>query len=174
MKKLFSSKPLKETPKGGVKMKKAIFISIFLFLSLMCAQRLFSHCEIPCGIYNDEMRVTMMKEHVTTIEKSMKMIARLSKEEDKNYNQIVRWVNNKQKHANYIRDIVSQYFMTQRIKPVAKKDTAAYQKYIKQITLLHQMLVYAMKAKQSTNLNIVKELRSVLSSFKSSYFGHGG
>ena len=27
----------------------------------------FSHCEIPCGIYDDPMRLDMMAEHITTI-----------------------------------------------------------------------------------------------------------
>ena len=31
----------------------------------------FSHCEVPCGIYGDPMRLDVMAEHVTTIEKSM-------------------------------------------------------------------------------------------------------
>ena len=27
------------------------------------------YCEIPCGIYGDEERIRLLKEHVTTIEK---------------------------------------------------------------------------------------------------------
>ncbi|MDY6953871.1 MAG: superoxide dismutase [Ni], partial [Thermodesulfobacteriota bacterium] len=33
-----------------------------------------AHCEIPCGIYDDQMRIDMIAEHITTIEKSMKQI----------------------------------------------------------------------------------------------------
>jgi len=38
------------------------------------------------------------------------MIIKLSNEETINYNQIVRWVNNKEDHANKLQDIVSQHF----------------------------------------------------------------
>ena len=34
-----------------------------------------AHCEIPCGIYTDEMRVQMIEEHCKTIEKSMSQIS---------------------------------------------------------------------------------------------------
>ena len=40
-----------------------------------------------------------MQEHISTIEKSIKKIEELSKEKEKNSNQIVRWVVNKEKHA---------------------------------------------------------------------------
>lgn len=154
---------------GGLNMKKIILGSIVLSMSLLFAPPAFSHCEIPCGIYGDEMRFDMLEEHITTIEKCMKMVVLLSKEKDKNYNQIVRWVNNKEKHANYVQHIVYQYFMTQRVKPVDEKNTKEYKKYVKQITLLHQMLVYAMKAKQTTDLANVEKLRSLLASFRTAY-----
>ncbi|MCK5701941.1 MAG: hypothetical protein KAI29_12345 [Cyclobacteriaceae bacterium] len=31
------------------------------------AQKTYAHCEIPCGIYNDELRITLLYEHFTTI-----------------------------------------------------------------------------------------------------------
>ncbi len=151
-------------------MKKVILGLIILSMSLMLARTLYSHCEIPCGIYGDEMRFSMIEENITTVEKSMKLIVELSKEEDKNYNQIVRWVNNKEKHADDIQHIVSQYFMTQRVKPVDQGNTEVYRKYVKKVTLLHQMLVYAMKTKQTTDLANVEKLRSLLADFKGAYF----
>ena len=84
-----------------------------------------AHCEIPCGIYGDEARFTAMLEDVQTIEKSMNEINKLSMEDKVNYNQIVRWVNNKEQHADHIREVVAQYFMAQRIKEPAAGDAAA-------------------------------------------------
>lgn len=155
-------------------MKEIILGSIVLSMSLLFAPPGFSHCEVPCGIYRDEMRFDIVEEHITTIEKCMKLVVELTKERDKNYNQIVRWVNNKEKHANYIQHIVCQYFMTQRVKPVDEKNTEEHKKYVKQITLLHEMLVYAMKAKQTTDLANVEKIRSVLASFRTAYFGAEG
>jgi nickel superoxide dismutase len=130
----------------------------------------FAHCEIPCGIYNDQMRINMIKEHITTIEKSMNQIMQLSKENPINYNQLVRWITNKEDHANQLQEIVTQYFMTQRIKLVDADDKAAVKEYEKQLTLLHHMLVHAMKCKQTTDLSHVKDLRKVVDDFAKAYF----
>ena len=151
---------------------KAVTISLISFLiSLFTFSPAFSHCEIPCGIYGDETRFTMLEEDITTVEKSMKLIVELSKAGEKNYNQLVRWIDNKEKHANLIQETVSQYFMTQRIKPADETNQAEYKKYMEQLTLLHEMLIYAMKAKQTTDLANVEKLRALVSSFKTSYFG---
>lgn len=144
---------------------------MLLLLMLASASSIRAHCEIPCGIYDDEMRFDMIAEHITTIEKSMNMITTLSQEENKNYNQLIRWVTNKEDHANEIQNIVYQYFMTQRVKPVDKADSDAYTKYIKQLTLLHELLVYAMKTKQTIDLKHIEKLRSLLEEFRKVYFG---
>jgi nickel superoxide dismutase len=123
----------------------------------------FSHCQIPCGIYDDEMRIDMINEHIGTIEKSMNEIMQLEKEGLQNSNQLVRWIMNKEEHANEIQEIVSQYFMTQRIKPDAKD-------YSKKLGLLHEMLIYAMKCKQTTDLIHVSKLRDLVKEFQGLYF----
>jgi nickel superoxide dismutase len=148
-------------------MKRTAFsLALFLFITTQA----FAHCQIPCGIYDDEARLKLISEHITTIEKSMKSIIELSAAKDINYNQIVRWVNNKETHATYIQDIVSEYFMYQRLTPVARADAKLYADYIDQLTLLHQMGVYAMKAKQGLDLSNVQKLRQLLESFKKAYF----
>jgi len=136
-----------------------------LIFVIFTASTALSHCEIPCGIYDDHMRVHMIEEHITTIEKSMKQITSLQKEKPINYNQLVRWIMNKEDHANKLQEIVTQYFMTQRI----KMDTKNYEK---KVTLLHQMLVYAMKCKQTTDLSNTQKLRSLLKQFEDLYLDH--
>lgn len=153
-------------------MKKIIFAFAFLLLTVIFISKIFSHCQIPCGIYDDPMRISMIKEHITTIEKSMKEITALSKEGDKNYNQIVRWVVNKEEHADELSEIVTFYFMTQRLKPVEQKNSNEYKEYLKKLTLLHEMLIYAMKAKQTTDLASIEKLRSLTEDFNKVYFSH--
>ncbi len=155
-------------------MKKPIFnlknITILItLLILFLSNTVYGHCEIPCGIYGDSLRVALIKEHITTIDKSMKQIASLSQESTVNYNQIVRWITNKENHAKKIQDIVSQYFLHQRIK-LTNADSDNYDQYITNLTLLHQLLVYSMKAKQSTDLDVIDKLNETISSFEESYF----
>ena len=150
-------------------MTKSIVVSSIMAICLLVSINARSHCQVPCGIYGDQARLDSIAEHITTIEKAMKQINTLSKAKTLNHNQIVRWVNTKEDHADQIQSIVTKYFMTQRIKPADKKNAKAYAKYIKQITSLHQLLIYAMKAKQTTDLANVEKLKGYLADFKKVY-----
>jgi nickel superoxide dismutase len=136
----------------------------FVFL-VITAAHVTAHCEIPCGIYDDELRANLIYEHSITIEKSMKKIAELKKQKTVNYNQLVRWISNKEEHATKIQHTISQYFMTQRIRPDAEK-------YPDKLSVLHKMLQVAMKCKQSIDPANVQSLRSLLKEFEILYFGH--
>lgn len=151
---------------------KSIILSIMLGAILFMTQgkSSYAHCEIPCGIYGDSLRIEQIEEHIRTVEKSMNQIEGLSKAGDKNYNQLIRWVTNKEEHANKIQDIVSQYFLHQRIAPVDPSNEEAYEKYVTHLKLLHELLVYAMKAKQTTDLSFVEKMRETLHKFEDSYF----
>ena len=153
--------------------KKLVFLGILLAV-LILTPVLYSHCQIPCGIYGDPARLDMIAENIMTIEKSMKQIVELSAKDKPNMNQIVRWVQNKEKHADDISHTISYYFMAQRIKPVDQADTESYRKYVKKLTLLHQMLVYTMKARQTTDLSNVEKLRVLLGEFRTDYLPQTG
>jgi nickel superoxide dismutase len=118
-----------------------------------------AHCQVPCGIYDDQMRIHLMEEHVTTIEKAMKQI-----EEGPNANQTTRWVLNKEKHAEELDDIVTYYFMTQRIKPGMKN-------YEQNLKTLHEILIESMKCKQTTDLVHVEKLKELIHNFEHTYMG---
>ena len=76
---------------------------------------------------------------------------------------------NKEKHADEIQHIISQYFLTQRIKGPDATDKKAAESYVKKLTLCHQILVYAMKCKQTTDLDNVKMLTAAVEQFKKVY-----
>jgi len=146
-------------------MKKGVQVMLLCMGLVFAASQAAAHCEIPCGIYDDEMRIRMISEHITTIEKSMNEIKKLEKENPLNYNQLIRWVVNKEEHADKLQEIVTQYFMTQRIKTDAEE-------YVKKLELLHKMLVQAMKCKQTIDLEHVETLRKLLKEFQDLYLGH--
>lgn len=145
-----------------------LFVSALLLAAAV--PPVLAHCEIPCGIYDDEMRIQMIHEHITTIEKAMKQITALGSESPVNYNQLIRWTTNKEKHAEELQHIVYQYFMTQRIKPAHGGDGSPDAAYVEQLTTLHMLLVHAMKAKQSTDLEQIEHLRTLTDKFKELYF----
>jgi len=129
----------------------------------------YPHCQMPCGIYDDDARLAEIHEDIATVEKAMRQVVELGAAEKPNYNQLVRWVNTKEHHADHISEVVTQYFMTQRIQPVDPADQKAYADYAKKLTVLHRMLVAAMKAKQTTDLQYTRELDMLLHEFTQAY-----
>ena len=145
-----------------------LFLAVFMITAVKTS---YSHCEVPCGIYTDELRVQLLKEHFQTIEKAMSSIAELQAADEVNYNQLVRWINTKEHHANLIQEIAEQYFLTQRVKYAEPSEGEKYEKYIAQLTSLHQLIVFAMKSKQSIDTENVEKMKAALETFEKSYFG---
>jgi nickel superoxide dismutase len=112
-----------------------------LFASVVLA-----HCQVPCGIYGDQLRFEQMLEDEHTISKAQISINELSEGEldAQAINQGSRWVATKEDHATNIQNTIAAYFMAQRIKP----DTDGYGK---KLMAAHAVMVAAMKCKQSAD-----------------------
>ena len=152
-------------------MKKLFLFAGFLMISVF-AERSYSHCELPCGIYDDKARIHIMEEYIATMEKSIYKIKELSgKTDPHSYNQLVRWIDNKEKHAEKFQKIVWQYFLTQRVKPVKPEDRKKYEKYLKQLEILHKLSFFSMKVKQNVDTKYTKKLYKLLNQFEKLYFG---
>ena len=92
---------------------------------LLLQGSLLAHCQVPCGIYNDAVRIIQIQEDFSTIQKAMTKIKELSQQQDAtSMNQLTRWIMTKDDHASKIQKVVSDYFLTQRIK--AKTEGSDY------------------------------------------------
>lgn len=110
-----------------------------------------AHCQVPCGIYDDPARIARILEDTATISKAMKQIQTLAgAHAAKDMNQAIRWVNTKEIHATHIIDVVSEYFLTQKVKTVAA-GAQGYDAYLKRLADHHAVMVAAMKTKQNTD-----------------------
>ena len=148
------------------------FLNFIFTALLMITTQLHAHCQIPCGVYDDTMRVKMIEEHTLTILKSMNYIS--SNQNDlEQQNQVARWIINKEEHAQEIQNIVSEYFLTQRIK---LKDNSKESKdlYHAQLAALHSILLDAMKCKQTIDSNMTTSLLENLNKFVNLYFDEHG
>jgi nickel superoxide dismutase len=128
------------------------------------------HCQVPCGIYGDRMRIDMLMEDAATIEKGMAMIGQLEKEGGTNTNQMVRWVIAKDQHAQAIQETVASYWLAQRVKAPKDDSEASKAKYFLQLSTMHGITVAAMKCKQTTDPANVAKLRELALKFSGSYF----
>lgn len=136
-------------------MKKSMITSILATgLMLTTARVSYGHCQIPCGIYDDHARVQSMLEDADTVNKSVKLISELAgKSDPQSQNQLTRWVMNKEQHAQNIISTISDYFLTQRVKPQQED-------YMERLKKHHAVIIAAMKAKQNADMSYVNALRS--------------
>ncbi len=139
-------------------------ITLLILLSLGLITLAHAHCQIPCGIYGDDERFTAMLEDVTTLRKSVAQIESLSTAESSaaNLNQLVRWIDNKEVHADKISDVVLKYFLQQRIKP----DAEAYEA---KLVALHKIVMLSMKVKQTVDTTQVDALEAAIREFHELY-----
>ena len=142
---------------------KNIYIVASLLFSTLFSGHIFGHCQVPCGVYTDDLRFMQMLEDQTTIEKSSKLILELSSKVDgQSHNQLARWVATKESHASKIQKIIAEYFLTQRIKSSSKH----YENLLKGA---HSVMVAAMKCKQSTDASTANDLKSSILAFQKIY-----
>ncbi len=121
-----------------------------------------AHCQVPCGIYDDQARITILREDATTIAKAVDQINLLAgKHEAQALNQATRWITTKEAHATHIITVVAEYFLTQKVKPVSPGG-AAYDAYLKKLADHHAVMVMAMKTKQNSDASYVSSLRSAI------------
>ena len=147
-------------------MKKIILNIGIVYLS--ANNLILAHCHIPCGIYDDALRIIIIKENFQTIKKSMEQIQKLSDLSDTlSKNQLNRWIHTKEQHAQDVQEIISNYFLTQRIKE-------SHEAYTDKLKLLHKLLLIAMRCKQTTDIGHIKEANSLVDTFSKLYFDKHG
>lgn len=136
---------------------------VMTFLTFVPARSAHAHCQVPCGIYDDHARVEALIEDAATIEKAAKLINELaSKRDAQSQNQLVRWVNTKELHAEKVIATISNYFLTQRVKS-SQKD------YVERLKRHHAVIVAAMEAKQNADTKFAAELRERVAALKVYY-----
>lgn len=128
-----------------------------------------AHCQVPCGIYDDAARIARLNEDAATIAKAVTQINQLAgKHEAQAFNQASRWVATKETHASHIIEVVAEYFLTQKVKPVAH-GSAGHDAYLHVLGDHHAVMVAAMKTKQSADgMNVVR-LRSAIEQLATHY-----
>ncbi len=144
----------------------AATIGAATLVTLISVSSVQAHCQIPCGIYDDAARVAIMLEDVATIRKSVSLISELADKLDpQSQNQLVRWIMNKENHAQNIIDTISDYFLTQRVK-------ASQEDYAERLQNHHAVIVAAMKAKQNADMESVDKLMAAVEAVAPYYPKH--
>jgi len=137
-----------------------LFASIAAIITMNIAS---AHCQVPCGIYDDNARVKAMLEDAATVAKATAELEKLAGKADaQSLNQITRWVGNKESHAQNVISTIADYFLTQRVK-------ADQEDYVERLKRHHAVIVAAMKAKQSASSDAAKALTKAISELEGYY-----
>ena len=146
-------------------MKRVFAACLLLIAVVVPVAYVAAHCEVPCGIYDDDRRFVDMHEDYETIAKASAEIAALTSKTDAlSKNQLTRWVMTKEDHATKLQHTIAQYFMTQRIK-------ADDPQYVDKLTTAHKVMVAAMKCKQTVDESSAVALHEAIDAFQEAYTG---
>jgi nickel superoxide dismutase len=136
-------------------MKSILVLALSLLALGAALEPALAHCQVPCGIYDDAARIARLQEDKATIEKAMAQVNALAGQTDaQSLNQLARWIDTKEQHADNIIEIVSQYFLTQKVKPADAANEAAHSAYLESLRDHHIVMVMAMKCKQNADPSI--------------------
>jgi len=148
--------------------------SLAALLTARAAPRAEMHCQVPCGIFDDQARVGAMAEDVKTIRKAMMQLASppgsslRAYPSEQDLNQMTRWVITKEEHAEKIIRAVSDYFLTQKMAKMTQ-----HKEYLQLLALHHAVMIAAMKTKQSADMKTVETLSHCVADLAKVYISTG-
>lgn len=139
-------------------MRNFLFAGI-TFLGLSVSPALNAHCQMPCGIYHDDMVFDQIDQYVETMYKGITVMNDSKFASVKDKNEFVRWVIEKENASNEAAHLILTYFLQQKIKP-GEEDT------VKRITSAHKLLFLIVQIKQTTDVEIVEDFSKEWEAFK--------
>lgn len=131
-------------------MKCYFFFLIPFFLS--------AHCQMPCGIYNDQMVYDRVTEYYLTMYKAVKALEHNPMKTVDDFNTLVRWVMTKERLSDEIAELLSSYFLQQKIKPLDAN--------VQLVQSIHRLLCQVVVIKQNVDIKLVEEFNKEWEHFK--------
>ncbi len=137
--------------------KRALLLGI---AALICQTgALIAHCQMPCGIYHDEMVFNQIDQYIETMYKGMTELKTSKFATPMERNNFTRWVLLKETASDEMANLITQYFLQQKIKP-GEPDTA------KRLVSAHKMLFELTAIKQNVEVKMVEDFADEWENFK--------
>ncbi len=139
-------------------MKKILFaavLSSFIFYQ----DPISAHCQMPCGIYHDAMVYDQIDQYVETMVKAMAMLNDSKFSSARDRNEFTRWVITKEEESDNMAQLITKYFLQQKIKP-GEDDTN------KRLDSAHKLLFLLVQIKQTVDVKFVRSFAEEWDKFK--------
>lgn len=137
--------------------KNALLIGIAAFICRTGS--LTAHCQMPCGIYHDEMVFNQIDQYIETMYKGITELKNSKFSNPLERNNFMRWVILKETASNEMANLITEYFLQQKIKP-GEPDTA------KRLVSAHKMLFELTAIKQNVDLKMIEDFADEWENFK--------
>jgi nickel superoxide dismutase len=151
-------KPTFIKPNNGITMKMKYF-TLGIATILCRTGYLAAHCQMPCGIYHDEMVFNQVDQYIETMYKGITELNTIKFSNPKERNNFTRWVLLKETASDEMANLITQYFLQQKIKP-DEPDTA------KRLVSAHKMLFELTAIKQNVDLKMIETFADEWENFK--------
>lgn len=136
-------------------------------LTMLCIKfDLNAHCQMPCGIYHDDMVFDQIDQYAETMYKGISVLNQIKINNMSDQNEVVRWIVEKEKESNEAASLITTFFLQQKIKP-GESDT------IKKLVSAHKLLFLIVAIKQHTDLKFVNEFTEEWDAFKAMFHIEG-
>lgn len=120
---------------------------------------LSAHCQMPCGIYHDDMVFDQIDQFVEKMVKCMWVLNNSKFQTPRERAEFIRWVGLKEKTSDEIAQEITTYFLQQKIKP-GEEETA------ERLAKAHQLLFLLVAIKQNTDVAVVDQFAENWEQFK--------
>uniref|UniRef100_UPI00140E9480 superoxide dismutase [Ni] n=1 Tax=Neochlamydia sp. AcF84 TaxID=2315858 RepID=UPI00140E9480 len=139
-------------------MKKTILVQGII--ALLChTGTLMAHCQMPCGVYHDELVFNQIDQYIETMYKGITELNNSKFSTPFERNNFIRWVKLKDSASDEIANLITAYFLQQKIKP-AEADTP------KRLISAHKMLFELTAIKQNVNIKMIETFADEWENFK--------
>ncbi len=143
--------------------KMAVFCVI---LSSFFKLDLSAHCQMPCGIYHDEMVYDQIDQYAETMYKGITVMNGNKLDSVHDFNDLTRWILEKEKESNTTAELISSYFLQQKIKPDEPET-------VKRLVAAHKLLFLIVAIKQNNEVKFVEQFAKQWDEFKLMFHPEG-
>lgn len=140
--------------------KHLLTLTTGIFLATTSVHSLHAHCQMPCGIYHDDMVYDQIDQYAETMYKCCSELnSDHATDSIKDRQQFVRWIMEKEKASDEVSILITTYFLQQKIKP-GEEDTT------KRLILAHNLLFLIVQIKQNCDVKFTHEFMETWEQFK--------
>ena len=136
-------------------MNKILLLLCALVTVTLIPGRIMAHCQIPCGIFHDDLVFKTLEQNIETLQKADQELRSSSL----SHNQSVRWILNKEDQSNQIAQTMLTYFLQQRVKLDDPKRA-------EKLDLISKIALQCAKVKQTTDAKEISMLGNEIQQLK--------